>query len=390
VIRGGVGKFYEFQLNGILSDLAQRAVISPAFEFETDEDESPLDGVIPSDPCLQPTGAGGLATINPQCRALLDETRRQVAAGGFVNTEPVVDGDRRLGYLWSFSLGVQRELIPNVGLTVDYVGNRGRDQTGLIDINEPRLLANGTIGRPGSSVFDASGQLIPAAARGARFRRVLQFQTRDDFDSDYNALELAIDKRYSNRWSSRLSYTLSRARDVGSTGGGTVISSKRVSDDLNPRADYGRANFDNRHALAASFNVNPWRGAGAGLVFRYYSGYPINELVGTDVNGDNDTFDRPVRGVHDTARPIVSPVDSTGRAIRNGIDGEDLMILDLRFQYLFDLPRQGDIGLFWELYNATDRANFANPVGNRRSDNFLVPVRAGSPRTMQIGVRYTF
>ena len=390
VIRGGVGKFYEYQLIGIKSDLLQRAVISPAFIYETDEDESPLEGELPSDVCLQPTGSGGLATISPACRAFLEGVRNRVAAGGFVNTEPVVDGDRRLGYLWSFSFGVQRELMPNLGLTVDYVGNRGRDQTALIDINEPRLLADGTFGRPGPSVFDPEGTLIPANARNARFQRVLQYQTREDLNTDYNALEIGVDKRYSDRWSARLSYTLARARDVGSTGGGTSTASKRFSDDLDPRSDYGRANFDNRHAFAASFNANPWRGLGAGLVFRYYSGYPINELVGTDVNGDRDSFDRPTAGVHDATRPIVSDVDGNGRAIRNGIDGENQMILDLRFQYLFDLPRQGNLGLFLEVYNAASRVNFGNPTGNRRSANFLVPVSAGDLRTMQLGIRYSF
>jgi hypothetical protein len=125
-------------------------------------------------------------------------------------------------------------------------------------------------------------------------------------------------------------------------------------------------------------------------VFRYYSGYPINELVGTDVNRDNDAFDRPVAGVDDQTRPIQSPLDENGRAIRNGIDGENQVLLDLRFQYLFGLPRSGQFGLFAEIYNATDRVNFGNPTGNRRSSNFLVPVTAGNPRTAQIGVRYTF
>ena len=389
VIRGGVGKFYEYQLIGVLSDLTQRSVISPSFIFATDEDESPLDGEIPSHVCLQPAGNGGLATISAACRALLAGIRDRVAAGEFVNTEPVLDGDRRLGYLWSFSAGVKHELMPNLGLSVDYVGNRGRDQTALIDINEGPTV-NGRTTRLGANVFDPDGTLIPAGARGAAFRRVLQYQTRDDLNSDYNALEVSLEKRYSDRWSSRFSYTLSRSLDVGSTGGGTAISSKRVSDDLNPRSDYGRSNFDNRHAVAFSINTNPWRGLGAGAIVRYYSGYPINELVGSDVNGDRDNFDRPVTGADDASRPIQSPVDSNGRAIRNGIDGESQFLVDLRFQYLFEVTGRGRLGLFCEIYNATDRANFGNPTGNRRSSNFLVPVRAGDPRTLQLGVRYTF
>jgi hypothetical protein len=391
VVRGGVGKFYETQLIGVGTTLAQSAVISPAFVFDTGEDRSALDGAIPTrHVCLQPVGHGGLAMISPACRAALELVRQQVAAGGFINNQPTVDGDRRLGYLWSYSVGVQRQIAADMAFSVDYVGNRGYDQTALVDINEPRPI-DGRLARPGIAVFDPNGTLIPPPARDTTFRRVLQFQTLDALDSDYNALELSLEKRYSNRWSARLGYTLARARNVGVTGGRSTNVQKRLDDDLNPRADYGRANFDNRHQFNASVNASLWRGLGAGAVFSYYSGFPINETVGTDVNGDNDNFDRPVRGVHDGQRPIVSPVDGNGKAIRNGIDGENVMLLDLRVHYIFDLPRRSTLGLFCEMYNATNRVNFANPSGNRRSSNFLVPVATSRPpRAVQLGLRFTF
>jgi len=391
VVRGGVGKFYETQLIGVGTALAQNAVISPAFVFDTGEDRSALSGRIPTrHVCLQPTGNGGLAVISPACRAALEIVRNQVAAGGFVNNQPTVDGDRRMGYLWSFSAGIERQLVADMSVSVDYVGNRGYDQTALVDINEPRLI-NGVLARPGVNGFDPSGALFPPQARGTTFRRVLQFQTLDALNSDYNALETSVEKRYSNNWSARIGYTLARARNVGVTGGRSTNVQKRLDDDLNPRSDYSRANFDNRHQFNASFNASVWRGFGAGAVFSYYSGFPINETVGTDVNGDGDNFDRPVAGVHDATRPIVSPLDGNGKAIRNGIDGENVMLLDLRFQYVFDMPRSSNLGLFWEIYNATNRVNYANGSGNRRSSNFLVPVATSRPpRTMQLGIRYTF
>ena len=37
-------------------------------------------------------------------------------------------------------------------------------------------------------------------------------------------------------------------------------------------------------------------------MFRTYSGYPINETVGTDVNGDGTNNDRPQKGVNDLTR----------------------------------------------------------------------------------------
>lgn len=203
VVRGGVGKFYETQLIGVGTALAQNAVISPAFVFDTGEDRAALSGRIPTrHVCLQPTGSGGLAVISPACRAALEVVRNQVAAGGFVNNQPTVDGDRRLGYLWSYSVGIERQIYTDMSFSVDYVGNRGYDQTALVDINEPRLI-NGVLARPGVNGFDPSGALIPPQARGTTFRRVLQFQTLDALNSDYNALETSVDKRYSNNWSAR-------------------------------------------------------------------------------------------------------------------------------------------------------------------------------------------
>jgi hypothetical protein len=390
VIRGGVGKFYEYAFAGVEENLVAQAVIGPAFTFDTGEDRAADTGRIPTHVCLQPSGSNGLAVISPACRSFLINLRNQVSAGGFVNNEPTVDGNRRLGYLWSYSLGVKREVMRNLAVSADYVGNRGRDQTGLIDINEGPPGPGGVVTRPGVNGFDPTGELIPPGARNTTYLRVLQYQTREDLKTDFNSLELALEKRSSDRWSGRVAYTLARARDVGTTGGGTTTVGKRYSNDLNPREDYGRTNFDNRHALAFGFNVDPWRGLGAGAVFRYYSGYPINETVGSDLNSDRDNFERPVRGVNDLARPILSPVDSNGLAIRNGIDGEDQILLDLRFQYIVDMPRSQTLGFFWEIYNATNRINFQNPTGNRLSSQFMIPVVAGDMRTMQLGVRYTF
>src|SRR5262249_59235954 len=126
-------------------------------------------------------------------------------------------------------------------------------------------------------------------------------------------------------WAGRVSYTYARCHDVPLTA---------VTVDSNPRLDYGRCDRDNTHAFATSANIDLTHGFGAGFVFRTYSGYPINETVGTDVNGDGTTNDRPTKGVNDvTALPsgrspaIVSEVDSRGVAVRNGINGERKTIL---------------------------------------------------------------
>jgi hypothetical protein len=57
-------------------------------------------------------------------------------------------------------------------------------------------------------------------------------------------------------------------------------------------------------------------------------------------------------------------------------------------------PRPGrTIDAFVEIFNATNRANFDNPTGDRRLTDFLnlTTLRAGAvPTTLQFGMRFEF
>jgi len=395
LVRGGFGKVYQYQQLAILATLVQRSVITPTLAYDTAQVASPATtGTFPvkaGDPdataCLNPVAGptAGEAVISPACRSYIVNTRNSVLAGGVVNstvTGPIVDGDRHMAYTWAFSAGLKHELFPGMAVSVDYVGNRGRANTGVIDINEgPVNPATGQVTRLGVNVFDPDGSLVPPAARNTVFRQFNQEQTTElgsKLNTDFNSLELGLEKRFANRWSGRVSYTLAHCHDVGS-----------IIVDSDPRLDYGRCDRDNIHAFATSANVDIGKGLGAGLVFRAYSGYPINETTGTDSNGDGTTNDRPTKGVNDLTLPIVSELDSRGVAIRNGIDGEKKVILDGRVQYVHTFGRY-QAGLFLEIYNLTNHVNFGNPLGTRNSNLFLVPTVADNPRTAQIGVRFTY
>ena len=288
VFRGGVGKFYEPARNQFMYQVMSSAVIGSAYTFDTGTDRSATRGQRPAHVCLNPTGDGaGRAEISPACRALLVDLRNKNAAGQvFVNT-PLLRGNPLLGYLWSWSAGVERQVVPNVALTVDYVGNVGHDQTGTVDINEGPLGANGQVTWQGIGAFDPTDQLIPAAARGVNFRRVLQYQTLAAFNTDYHGLEVGVVKRMASRWSGRASYSLSRGRDVNViTGNANTVWDRRVNDDygvtsgLNPRADFGLSNLANRHAFTAGGNWDVGHGVGIGSTFVYYTGNPMNRAPG--------------------------------------------------------------------------------------------------------------
>ena len=101
---------------------------------------------------------------------------------------------------------------------------------------------------------------MPPAARNTTFAQFNQEQTKElgrRSNSDFNSLELGLEKRIRNRWSGRVSYTLSHCYDVAS-----------IIVDSNPRLDYGRCDRDNIHAFATSANVDLGKGFGAGFVFR--------------------------------------------------------------------------------------------------------------------------
>ena len=112
--------------------------------------------------------------------------------------------------------------------------------------------------------------------------------------------------------------------------------------------------------------------------------------IGLDANGDRDNSDRPVKGVNDLTKPILSPVDASGVAIRNGIPGSHKTLLDLRLQYVVRLQNQRTAGFFMEVYNALNHVNFGNVIGIRNSSQFGQSVVADTARQMQLGVRYTF
>ncbi len=397
LVRGGYGKVFQYQQLPILITLEQRAVIAPTLAYDTTQVTSPsITGTYPvkvGDPnataCLNPVSSAtaGEAVMSPACQSYLETLRNSVLAGGVINnttTGPIIDGDRRMAYLHAFSVGIKHELIRDLAISVDYVGNRGRDNTAVIDINEGPLGANGKVTRLGVDVFDPNNQLgLPAAALTTTFQQFNQEQTRelgDALNSDYNSLEVELEKRFSNHWSGRVSYTFAKCHDV---------TTAAIIVDAHPEYDYGRCDRDNTHAFASSANFDVWKGIGAGFVFRTYSGYPINETVGSDVNGDGTNNDRPKQGVDDLTMPIVSAVDSRGYAVRNGIDGQHKLILDGRVQYIRQIQRY-QAGVFLEIYNLTNHANFGNPTGNRSSSQFLQTVVSDDPTTAQIGFRLTF
>ena len=379
VVRGGLGRFYAY-VPVVLDLVHQQTGVLTLFPTITVTDVN--------SPVLRPTmitdsaGNPGVASLSPAGQAEINRLRDQIIAGTAFNRDPRIDSpDRRMPYQWAWSVGVNHELFNNTALAVDYVANASRDQLGVVDINEP---VNGV--RPGVAVFDPTGALIPAAARATPFRRVLQTQTREEFDGDYRSMQVSLIKRMASRWSGRLAYTLQQSHYVGLGN----PDARRVWFDNDIRSDYGRFASDRRHVLAASATINPWRSLSLAAVVSKISGAPINETVGSDRNGDADNNDRPIRGIDDLTRPIQSAVDSAGRAVINGLEGPGSFLIDMSLRYQVPLRGLQSLDLFYDVFNVINQENLVPPTGNRASSLFMVSTAAQFPRQMQFGVRVRF
>jgi hypothetical protein len=384
VVRGGVGRFYAYMPISVGVNLATNAVLTRFPVLTITPGNDTCGCVLRPDLIADSAGNPGVAVLSAAGAADLERRRNAILAGSTFSADNVRvdDPNREMPYQDAWSLGLAHQVGNQMAITVDYVANVARDQNGVVDINEPVNRV-----RPGVNVFDPSGVLIPAEARGVNFRRVLQNQSNPAFDADYKSLQLGVQKRMSNRWSGRVAYTLQEANYVGLGNPDT----KRVWLDNDIRADYGAFASNRTNVLAMTGTFNVWRTLNLAAVVSAISGARINETTGADGNGDGDRTDRPIRGIDDASLPISSAVDSQGRAVINGLEGPGSFLLDMSVRYAIPLAGAGtSLDLFFDVFNLINRENLQNPTGNRSSRNFMVPTGSQFPRQSQFGVRVRF
>ncbi len=414
VIRGGGGLFYNYVPISIALNRVRNAPITlyPTISITAATDT--CNCVLQPSLTTDSQGNPGIAALSPAGQADLNARRASVLAGTSFNRNPSLDDpNRKLPYQVAFSFGLSHELAKNMAVSIDYVGNLSKDQTGIIDINEPAInpgFAPTPVVRPGVAVFDPNGELIPTQARGTAYLRALTWVTREELDGKYNSLQVALIKRASNHWSGRLAYTYQDATYVGLGN----PDARRVWMDNDILADKGTFAANRNHVLAATATITPWKTLSISGVVSALSGGRINETVGRDFNGDGDNNDRPIKDVSNfntcsaagavvgsttpctpgarVLYPILSEVDSQGRAVINGITAPGSLIVDVSFRYQIHMNQAGSrsLDLFYDIFNVLNRANITPPSGVHSSSTFMVENAAGFPRQMQVGARIRF
>ncbi len=189
-----------------------------------------------------------------------------------------VQPDMKMPTLISWSLRVQREISPNTVLSVGYVGSHGYHEIVGVDGNEPipticpaspcpATYPSTFPGALANAPVPAGSYYIPPKTPKANPTLANTWTWFSEGSSNYNALQIDLNHRFSHGLSFRGVYTWSRALDDGDSLNATTAGNAPglVSNPFNVAADYGLATYDARNVgvINAIYVASLWARTGA-------------------------------------------------------------------------------------------------------------------------------
>ena len=363
----------------------------------------------------------------------------------FNEANTFVDNYRRQQPLFAqFTVGFERELAPTLSVGIDYVNIRGSQLLNRINyvapyrdgINSTDELTyydvfpdrGGVYNRTDTVFFPSCPQAVADADLYSSNPAVLQrecakadpltgidprtglaigvwaqgrlLSIESTGFSSYDGLNIAMEKRYSDRWGARLSYALGYSRgdtfeQYGTNGVSVNGVQTQVLGDLNMDLNWQPAEHDRKHVLTLSGRTELAGGITLSPIFRYMSSNPFtmyNKLFDLDRNGTN--WDPIPAGTYTGEGPNAFTTEHNGR--QGGTRQGDYVNLDIRFGWRAR-PAQGDtLDIYFDIINVFNRPNFfvaSTENGNQNSGNFAryTLLRSnGIPRQANFGIRYGF
>jgi hypothetical protein len=270
---------------------------------------------------------------------------------------------------WQNSIGFQRQLRGDLAIEADYVYTDVINEK-LVEqnINLTYNAATG-VNNPFSNqslrAFPTWGTVSMSFHQGL---------------SDYHGVQMALTKRFRNRWQGAATYTLSWLQNSsGLPHSGTTQVTFPVAPDLGN--EYTYAVTDQRHR--AVFNGIWDMGSGFQLSGLYFFG--SGERYETSYGGD-------LRDIGADASNRLRPDGSI--VPRNDLVGDAVNRVDLRFQKRFAFGRRMSADGIVEVHNLFDTANYGTYITEESSPQFGDPDVnlniAYGPRVVTFAFRFLF
>ena len=288
-----------------------------------------------------------------------------------------IDPDLKNHYAEMMNIGFERELFPDVGVTVRYNHRLDKQVFG----GENRLAE----WAPFSVVdyFGVSHDMWYQTNVGENDRWVINDPTKyGDLHMTYDGVDIILTKRYSNNWQMTAAFTWQQSKGnyyLGGAAGGWGLDAVNLGDDPN----------DFINAEGKSGHNDP-------LVFRLQGSYrlpaPIDALFGWTYEYMTGYYEEPYQSLRAPNGLryliLVEPRGSFQHESRN--------VLDLRLEKRFKLPgsfaglkESGELGIIADIFNIFNE----DTITSRRmaaGSQYLTPRRVLSPREFRLGVRWIF
>lgn len=197
VLRGGYGLFYFLDRGGIDNQLAQNPPYSGFSQFNNaDGVRITLSGRAPNGSLDSRLATGPLPLGSVTSVDLNNPTNVSVVAWL---------PDNKTSNVHQYNIQLQQHLTNNTAVSIAYVGSRGRNLINYYNLN-------GQIVEPGTEYpcprALVNGQCFPTLNGSARVRD-------DNGESQYDGLQVSLDRRFSQGWQYRVAYTFSKTKDNG-------------------------------------------------------------------------------------------------------------------------------------------------------------------------------
>lgn len=297
-------------------------------------------------------------------------------------------------YVEQFLFSVQREFTRGLMLDTSYVYTRGRNLNFATDINQATT--------PGST--DVGGFLCTDFYHCGNPNPVFNSIAAQNYTgySNYNALQLRLQKRMTNGLSFQVNYAWSKALDTG-TGNGHGSGIDIYQDAYHPTANYGLSDFNSANTLVGQivYELPFGRGRQFALhgvldqiaggwrvssLFQWHGGVPFTPVIQSSIAGGIDPGLTPAFSAGSTlypeqiGNPVVSnpshtkwfdpaafanpDVGTFGSVHRNTLTGPGFSNVDISIAKLFPLHESISLEIRADMNNAFNHINWGNPDAN--------------------------
>jgi hypothetical protein len=354
-------------------------------------------------------------------------------------------------YVYGSHLSVEHEFKGGFALKVAWVGTFGHKLYRAEDINRSFGLRDNPPGGGGvGPTTTGVCSLFGPYRANCLFGRMRVWE--NSVNSNYNGLQVVLDKKLSHGFEWHANYVWSHSLDTRSTWHSGATTSNGASEGFSmdlahPELDYGNSVFDMRHHFSNSFVwMLPWYSDQKGFAGKVLGGWQVNNIItwrsgfhwtpycssssfpggstACDFNRDGVRNDRPnvpafgqsISGdrtmfepdhttnlqISDFMNCTTSPRPSCGAAWtgayngnlgRNTFLGPTFADVDLSFFKNFSIKEDVKLQFRAEAFNLFNRTNLGMPTANFNgtgSENFGISTSTSWPRQIQFALRLTW